>query len=185
MAIRRIFRIDDDEDQKILKTRCRTVQLPNPALRQLAADMFETMHEANGVGLAAPQVGIAQRLAVIHIPAPTEEQPDGTQVEVGPEQNYVLINPEIVKAGGPEVISAEGCLSLPGWYGDVPRQAWVTVDYTDLNGKQQRIRRANGLLSRALQHEIDHLDGILFTERMRDLATLRDLSKEDEQPVAE
>jgi peptide deformylase len=181
MAIRRILRIDDDADQKILKTRCRTVQLPNPALRQLAADMFETMHEANGVGLAAPQVGITQRLAVIHIPAPTEEQPDGTLVEVGPEQNYVLINPEIVKVGGPELIGSEGCLSLPGWYGDVPRQAWVTVDYTDLNGKQQRIRRASGLLSRALQHEIDHLDGILFTERMRDLSTLRDMSKEDEQ----
>lgn len=185
MAIRRILRIDDDDDRKILKTRCRAVQLPNPALSKLAADMFETMHEANGVGLAAPQVGIAQRLAVVHIPAPTEEQPDGTLVEVGPEQNYVLINPEIVKAGGPEVISSEGCLSLPGWYGDVPRQAWVTVDYTDLKGKQQRIRRATGLLSRALQHEIDHLDGILFTERMRDLSTLRDLSKEDDQPPVE
>jgi peptide deformylase len=145
--------------------------------------MFETMHEANGVGLAAPQIGITQRIAVITIPPPTEEQPDGTFLEVGPEQNYVLINPEIVKAGGQELIGQEGCLSLPGWYGDVPRQAWVTVDYTDLSGKQQRIRRATGLLARALQHEIDHLDGILFTERMRDLSTLRDLSKEDHPPA--
>jgi peptide deformylase len=183
MAVRRILRIDDEADRKILKTHCHEVKLPNPALRQLAADMFETMHAANGVGLAAPQVGITQRMAVIHIPAPVEEKPDGTLVEVGEEQNYVIINPEIVKRSPNTVIGQEGCLSLPGWYGEVPRNAWVTVEYTDLDGKRQRIRRATGLLARALQHEIDHLDGVLFTERMTDLSTLRDLSKEDEQPA--
>ncbi len=185
MAIRRILRIDDEEDRKILKTRCFDVKLPNSGLRQLAADMFETMHAANGVGLAAPQIGLTQRLAVIHIPAPVEEQPDGTLVEVGEEQNYVLINPEIVKASEQEVVGQEGCLSLPGWYGDVPRAAWVTVEFSDLDGRRQRLRKAGGLLGRALQHEIDHLNGVLFTERMRDLSTLRDLSKEPDQPAGE
>jgi peptide deformylase len=180
MALRRILRIDSEEERKVLKTRCHPVKQISPAVRQLAVDLFETMHSVDGVGLAAPQVGITQRMAVITIPAPVEERPDGTYVEVGPEQNYVLINPEIVKTADQEVLGQEGCLSLPGWYGEVPRRAWVTVEYTDLEGRRQRIRRATGLLARALQHEIDHLDGILFTERMRDLSTLRDLSKEQD-----
>jgi peptide deformylase len=174
MAIRRILRIDNPEDQKVLKTRCHPARLPNKALRQLIADLFETMDAANGVGLAAPQVGITQRIAVIGIPPAVEEREDGTLVEVAPGQDYVLINPEIIKVSDQEVIGQEGCLSLPGWYGEVPRASWVTVEYQDLDGKRQRIRRATGLLARALQHEIDHLDGVLFTERIRDLSTLKD-----------
>lgn len=185
MSLRRILRIDDPDDKKVLTSRCHPVRMPNPALKQLAADMFETMHAANGVGLAAPQIGITQRLAVITIPAELEERADGTVVELAPELNFVLINPEIVKAGSQEVTGLEGCLSLPGWYGDVPRAAWVTVEYTDLAGKRQRIRKATGLLARALQHEIDHLDGILFTERMRDLSTLKDYSQEEAPASAE
>jgi peptide deformylase len=185
MALRRILRIDDEADRRTLKARSHPVKLPNGSLRQLVSDMFETMHAVNGVGLAAPQVGITQRLAVITIPPAVEEQPDGTLVEVEPGEDFVLINPEIVKTSDEEVIGQEGCLSLPGWYGDVPRQSWVTVEYSDLNGKRQRIRRAAGLLGRALQHEIDHLDGILFTERMRDLSTLKDYSQEPDQPPAD
>jgi peptide deformylase len=188
MAQRRILQINDPDDLKILKTRCHPVKLPNPGLKQLIADMFETMHAANGVGLAAPQIGITQRLTVIYIPAEVEEREDGTLVELTPEQSYVLLNPEIVKAGATEVTGQEGCLSLPGWYGEVPRPSWVTVDYQDLNGKRQRLRKASGLLGRALQHEIDHLDGILFTERMRDLSTLKDYradaqNQDVEEPV--
>jgi peptide deformylase len=175
MALRRILQIEIPEDKKILKTHCHPVKAISPALRQLAADMFETMHAANGVGLAAPQIGLTQRIAVVWIPAEVEEHSDGTHVEVAPEESYVLINPEIVKSSVQEEIGQEGCLSLPGWYGDVPRHAWVTVEYTDLDGKRRRIRKADGLLGRALQHEIDHLDGVLFTERIRDLSTLRDL----------
>lgn len=181
MALRRILRIDDEADRVILKTRCHPVKFPNPALRKLAADLFETMHAADGVGLAAPQVGLSQRMAVVHIPAPVEEQPDGSFVEVGEEQNYVLINPEIIKSADNLMVGQEGCLSLPGWYGDVPRAAWVTVEYSDLDGRRKRIRRATGLLARALQHEIDHLDGILFTERMTDLSTLHDIREEQSQ----
>lgn len=181
MTIRRIIRIDNEDERKILKTRCRPVKLPNPGLRQLINDLFETMDAANGIGLAAPQVGITQRLAVITIPAPTEEQPDGTFIEVGEQEDYVLINPSIIKSADEEELGQEGCLSLPSWYGEVPRKTWVTVEYSDLNGKRQRIRKASGLLGRALQHEIDHLDGILFTERMRDLSTLKEYTAQTEE----
>jgi peptide deformylase len=180
MAVRRILQIESPDDKRVLKTRSYPIKTISPALRQLAADMFETMHAANGVGLAAPQIGITQRIVVIWIPAEVEERPDGTTVEVAPEENYVLINPQIVKASANEDLGQEGCLSLPGWYGEVPRAAWVTVEYQDLDGKYKRIRKAGGLLGRALQHEIDHLDGVLFTERIRDLSTLKDLRKENE-----
>ena len=183
MAVRRILQIENPDDKKILKTRCHPIKTFSPALKQLAADMFETMHAANGVGLAAPQIGITQRIAVIWIPPEIEEREDGTRVEVAPEESFVLINPQIVKTGAGEDIGQEGCLSLPGWYGDVPRHSWVTVEYQDLDGKYRRIRKAGDLLGRALQHEIDHLDGVLFTERMRDLSTLKDLRTESANAV--
>src|SRR5688572_18792301 len=99
MAVRRILRIDDPADLKTLKARSRPVRLPNPALRALAADMFETMHAADGVGLAAPQIGLLQRLVVITIPAEIEILVDGSEQIVVPAQDYVLANPEIVKLG--------------------------------------------------------------------------------------
>src|SRR5689334_8941762 len=97
MPLRRILRIDDPDDKKVLKTRSRPVRLPNPALKPLVADMFATMHAADGVGLAAPQIGLLQRLAVVTIAAEVETQPDGTDVIITPAQHYTLINPEIVK----------------------------------------------------------------------------------------
>lgn len=183
MAIRRILRIDNQEDKKILKTRCRPIKLPDRTLKQLVADMFETMQQANGVGLAAPQVGLSIQLCVIEIPAEYETREDGSEVEVAPAEQYVLINPRITKMSDELIDRHEGCLSLPGWYGDVPRAAWVTVEFQEPNGKVRRLRKADGLLGWAIQHEVDHLNGILFTERIRDLSTLRDLSKEDEEPV--
>ncbi len=180
MSLRRILRIDNPEDKRILKTNCRPIKLPNREIKQLIADMFETMHDASGIGLAAPQVGLPIRLTVIWIPPMYEQQEDGTEVETAPAEEYVLINPKIVKMSNEEIIRHEGCLSLPGWYGDVPRTTWVTVEYQDLTGKMRRIRKADGLLGWVIQHEVDHLNGILFTERIRDLSTLRDLSKEQE-----
>jgi peptide deformylase len=176
MALRRIFRIDSDNDKKILKTHCRPVKLPDRTLKQLVADMFETMHAANGVGLAAPQVGLPIQLCIIEIPPEIEEQEDGTEVEVAPAEQYVFFNPKIVKSSDQEVMREEGCLSLPGWYGQVPRYTWVTVEFQDINGKVRRLRKADGLLGWAIQHEVDHLNGILFTERIRDLSTLRDMT---------
>jgi peptide deformylase len=179
MAIRRIYRIDDEEEKKILKARCRPLKLPDPKLKHLIADMFETMHDANGVGLAAPQIGLSLALTVIETPAVHEKREDDTVVEVEPEQRLVLINPQIVKMSKEEVIRQEGCLSLPGWYGDVPRATWVTVEYQEPNGKRRRLRKAGGFLGWAIQHEVDHLNGVLFTERIRDLSTLRNLAAEE------
>jgi len=184
MALRRILRIDDEADKKILKAHCRPVKLPDRTLRQLVADMFETMNAANGVGLAAPQVGLPIQLCVIEIPPEVEEREDGTEVEVAPAEQYVLFNPKIVRTSGDEVLRDEGCLSLPGWYGYVPRHSWVTVEFQDINGKERRLRKADGLLGWALQHEIDHLNGVLYTERIRDLSTFRDITVEQEEPVA-
>lgn len=181
MAIRRVYRIDDPDDKKILKTRCRPVKLPDRRLKQLIEDMFETMRAHEGVGLAAPQIGLTIRLNVIEIPPTYEEREDGTRVEKTPAEQYVLINPKIVKMSQEEVIRNEGCLSLPGWYGDVPRATWVTVEYQELNGKQRRLRKADGFLGWVIQHEVDHLNGVLFTERIRDLSTLRDVTKELEE----
>lgn len=184
MAKRRILRIDDAADKKTLKMHCRPIKLPDRNLRQLAADMLETMHAANGVGLAAPQVGLPIQLCVIGIPAEIEEREDGSLVEVAPAEEYVLINPRIVKTSGDEVLRDEGCLSLPGWYGMVPRHSWVTVEFQDPSGKLRRLRKADGLLGWAIQHEVDHLHGVLFTERIRDLSTLRDITREPDEPVA-
>jgi peptide deformylase len=185
MAIRRVLRIDNEDDKKILKMHCRPVKLPDRTLKQLVADMFETMHAANGVGLAAPQVGLPIQLCIIGIPPEYEEQEDGSEVEVAPAEEYVLFNPKIVKTSGEEVMRDEGCLSLPGWYGQVPRQTWVTVEFQDLTGKARRLRKADGLLGWAIQHEVDHLNGVLFTERMRDIGTLRDITVEpDPAPTA-
>jgi len=181
MAIRRVLRIDNDDDKKTLKMHCRPVKLPDRSLKQLVADMFETMHANNGVGLAAPQVGLPIQLCIIEIPAETEERDDGTVVTIAPAEPYVLFNPKIVKTSGEEVLRDEGCLSLPGWYGQVPRQTWVTVEFQDITGKARRLRRADGLLGWAIQHEVDHLNGILFTERIRDLSTLRDVTQPVEQ----
>jgi peptide deformylase len=184
MALRRVLQIDDDEDRKTLKMRCRPIKLPDKRLKALIDDMFETMRANDGVGLAAPQVGLPIRLIVIEVPPTYEEQEDGTKVEVSPAEQYYFINPKIVKMSSEEVIRNEGCLSLPGWYGDVPRASWVTVEYQELNGKQRRMRKVDGILGWVLQHEVDHLEGILFTERIRDLSTLRDARQEEQEAEA-
>lgn len=184
MAILRILQINNPEDNKILKTPCQPVKLPEKGLKRLIADMIETLHHANGVGLAAPQIGRSIQITVIWIPAAIEKQEDGTEVEVAPEEHYVLINPKIVQMSKEEIIRQEGCLSLPDWYGEVPRATWVTVEYQELNGKKRRLRKVDGLLGWVIQHEVDHLNGILFTDRMEDPSALRHIS-ELEQEEAE
>jgi peptide deformylase len=174
MAPYRILRIDDPADNKILKSRSQPVKLPNPGLQPLIDDMITTMHLADGAGLAAPQIGLLQRIIVIfvaHADADLPPQPVAQQRSDG--THYVLINPQIIKASADDVTVLDGCLSLPGWYGAVPRSRWVTVDYQDMHGRRQRIRKAEGLLSYALQHEIDHLNGVLYTERITELATFK------------
>jgi peptide deformylase len=144
-------------------------------LRRLAQDMYETMLDAPGIGLAAPQVGVLLRLITIEVPDDYLE--DGR-----PGASLILINPEIVKATGSQYDPPEGCLSIPHWIGNVPRAERVVVKARDLDFREVRIR-AEGMVARALQHEIDHLDGILFTDRIVDKDTLKFLPpKPDGRP---
>lgn len=133
--------------EPVLRQKCREVTVINKKIKKLLDRMKETMYKANGVGLAAPQVGVSKRIVV---------------VDAG-EGFWELINPEIVFQEGEEV-DVEGCLSIPGVAGEVNRAARVRVRALDRDGQQQVIS-AQGLGARALQHEIDHLDGILFIDK--------------------
>ena len=144
MALRNIRKLGDD----ILRKKCRKVEEIDDRIKTLLDDMAQTMYEANGVGLAAPQIGILKRIAVIDVG-------DGI---------IELINPEIISVYGSEVAD-EGCLSVPGKYGKVERPTEVTVRATDRDGNEYEIT-GEGLLARALCHEIDHLDGIVFVDKV-------------------
>jgi len=101
--------------------------------------------------------------------------------EIAPSELVVMINPEIIKASEETITMQEGCLSMPGRYGDVPRASWVTIKYQDVRGKEQRIRHASSegyKIGRIAQHEIDHLDGVMFTDRMADITSLVDLRQD-------
>ena len=140
-----------------LKRKSLPVEKPSEDLNSLLDDMLETMHDANGVGLAAPQVGKNIRVLVIDVPFPEEDR----------REFYELINPEIVSSRGFQM-GEEGCLSVPGFFANIRRKERVRVSALDRTGKRFTID-AEGMLSRVLQHEIDHLDGILFFDRLRRL----------------
>jgi peptide deformylase len=154
---------------QILKTRARPVK-PSDAdlVRGLIPRMFATMYKAPGIGLAAPQVGESLRLVVIDL-APNDKR-----------QPHSLINPEIIAVSDERATREEGCLSLPGQYADITRPARVKVRYLDETGVKREME-ADGLLSACLQHEIDHLDGILFVDHLSTLKRnmiMRRLAKE-------
>lgn len=151
MALRPIIYADNPR----LRQKSKKVKNFGPALQTLVNDMLETMHEANGLGLAAPQVNVLERVIVIELPEDEEDDQSG--------KVFAVVNPEIVRAEGMEE-GEEGCLSIPGWWGEVKRATLVTVKGQDVKGKPVRIK-AEGMLARAFQHEIDHLDGILFIDR--------------------
>jgi peptide deformylase len=134
----------------ILRRRAALVDSVTPEIRGVVADMIDTMYDEVGIGLAAPQVGTSLRLIVVG--------DDETRAA------RVLVNPVIAEAGG-EVTAEEGCLSIPGIFAPVTRAAWVAVDARDLDG-QPLTMKGHGLLARVLQHEIDHLDGVLFIDRL-------------------
>jgi len=139
----------------VLRQRAEAVAEVDDALRRLAQDMFDTMYEADGVGLAAPQVGLLTRLIVV----------DPREQGVEP---VALVNPRVVELGGDTDRAEEGCLSIPGVRDVVERPVKATVEALDLDGEPIRIE-AEGLLARVLQHEIDHLEGILFPDRLSPL----------------
>jgi peptide deformylase len=140
----------------VLRQKARRVSQVDRTLQKLIDDMVETMQKAPGVGLAAPQVGVPLRLAVLDVD----------------DKITVILNPEIIKSAG-EVELDEGCLSVPGFWGRLNRAERVSVKALDRNGKELRIRDAEGLFAQALQHEIDHLDGHLYIDRMETLDKLQ------------
>jgi peptide deformylase len=144
----------------VLRTEAEKVRAFTSDLRLLADDMVDTMRAAPGVGLAAPQVGISQRLIVVEFAEPPEE-PDA---EPADPQLFRVVNPEVVLQSRQTVIGTEGCLSLPGYLGDVERSRTVTVRGFSPDGQPITIR-ADGWLARIFQHEVDHLNGILFIDR--------------------
>jgi peptide deformylase len=136
----------------ILREQAQAVREVDDEVRQLVTDLFETMHADDGIGLAANQVGVTRRVAV---------------VEAGDEPHVVLIDPEIVEREG-KIRGEEGCLSIPDIFGDVERSARIVVETTTLDGERARVE-ASDLVSRAIQHEIDHLDGVLFIDHLSPL----------------
>ncbi|NLG72332.1 MAG: peptide deformylase [Chloroflexi bacterium] len=152
MAIREIVTIPNS----VLRRKARKVTEFGPELQTLLDDMVDTMRAAPGVGLAGPQVGVPLRVIVVEY---GEREEDGV-----PPRLYKVVNPEIVRASAETEMGAEGCLSIPGYLGDVERSVAVTVKGFNSQGKPIRIK-ASGWLARIFQHEIDHLDGILFTDR--------------------
>ncbi len=152
MAILRVTKYGENIlRQKLKPVDFKTIE---PILPSLLKDMEETCLAVRGVGLAANQIGLEYRLAVILIPESTEEN--------APLKRYVIINPEIISKRG-EKLEEEGCLSLPGLWAEVKRATDVTLKYIDENGQEQ-VKRACGLLAKAFQHEVDHLDGKLFID---------------------
>jgi peptide deformylase len=150
--------------EPVLAQKGAAVTVFDAALKKLVEEMFDSMYAAQGIGLAAPQIAISQRLTVIDV-----------SFKKNPEEKIVLINPEIIERKGKQV-EEEGCLSLPEIREKVQRAAWVKVRAQDVNGEWFEIE-GEELLARAMQHEIDHLDGILFIDRLsrlkRDLVIRR------------
>jgi peptide deformylase len=163
MAIRIIVKHPDS----VLREKAKPVPMVTPNIQKLLTDMAETMYDAPGVGLAAPQIGISKRVIVI---------------DVGDEHGLIeMVNPEILEAGG-EQLGPEGCLSIPNLQGDVLRKDKLKVKGLDRNG-QEIVMEVSGFLSRAFQHEIDHLNGVLFIDIAKRVYEPSRDEDEDEETV--
>ncbi|HEV7246365.1 MAG TPA: peptide deformylase [Shinella sp.] len=141
----------------ILRQVSKPIETVDSEVKKLADDMLETMYDAPGIGLAAIQIGVARRMLVLDVSKDGEDK-----------QPLVFINPEVVSASDARSVYEEGCLSIPDYYAEVERPAAITVKYLDRDGKQQ-IVEADGLLATCLQHEIDHLNGVLFIDHISKL----------------
>ncbi len=164
MTIRPIVFSDDP----LLRRKSRRVRRVTPATQQLIDDMIETMRAANGIGLAAIQVGVPERVVVVQVPPerdPEQESEDEENPDRG--QLYVVVDPKLSAKSREIEDGIEGCLSIPGWIGEVARHSSVTIRGLDRQGQKVRIK-ADGLLARVFQHEIDHCEGVLFTDHIED-----------------
>ena len=157
----------------ILRRKAKRVGKIDGSVQKLIDDMIETMYASRGVGLAANQIGVALRVLVMGIPDAEDET----------VHEYVLVNPEIVKKGGQREVE-EGCLSIPGYRGMLTRSEWVKVKGLDRDGHEVRLK-ADELMAQALEHEIDHLDGILYLDRMKEQGTLDTLTEIEAGEAAE
>ncbi len=162
--IRRVLELPDPE----LREHSAPVAEITPDIVRLAGDMFDTMHANSGIGLAAPQIGVHARLFVLELPADDDEPLSG--------QEFVLINPEMELTGACNEM-VEGCLSLPGFRADVERAEGVTVAFTQLDGARVSLD-AQGLFAQAVQHETDHLNGVLFIDHLKSLLDLEKIPPE-------
>lgn len=160
--------------EKVLREKAVPVTAVDDRLRSIADEMLETMHASRGVGLAAQQVGLTERMCVIDIPEGCEE-PEDELFNAPIRMPLKMWNPVVIAVEGSQR-DKEGCLSFPGIGGSLTRAAQATVDYLDENNVRQVIT-ARGFLARALQHEIDHLDGILYIDRMSAVERLASASK--------
>lgn len=172
MALRTIIYANDPR----LRQKAKPVRQFGPALKALAEDMLETMRAAHGIGLAAPQIGLLQQVIVVELPKDEQDPQSG--------KSYALVNPQLVEASRQEVEGIEGCLSLPTWYGRVWRPEWVVVRAKSPLGKPIRLK-ARGMLARVILHEMDHLEGVLFTDRVRDSQGLWQELPEEAQEARE
>lgn len=148
-----------------LRQKAKRVRNIDGSIQRLIDDMVETMHQAQGVGLAAPQIGVPLRVIVIGLPG---------------EETIALVNPQIVKRSGERQV-IEGCLSVPGYRGEIKRSAKVTAKGLDRYGREIRIK-GEGLLAEALEHEIDHLNGVLYIDHLESLDELYEIEVETETP---
>ncbi len=145
----------------VLRQPAKKVRQVDAAIRRLIDDMIESMYAAQGVGLAAPQIGVPLRVVVLGMP---QEEP------------FALINPVVVRRSGTRRLESEGCLSVPGYRAPITRSEKVVVRALDVHGKEIRVRAESNLLAQALEHEVDHINGFLYVDR---LDTMSDLMKLD------
>lgn len=172
MAIRPVLTMEN----LVLRQKARKVSAFGPALQRLVDDMLETMRDEPGIGLAANQIGVPQRVIVVELPQDEEDPQSG--------KTYAVANPKIVRASREQEEMEEGCLSVPGLVGDVWRSVEVTVTGQDVHGKRIRIK-ASDLLARVFQHEIDHLNGILFIDRIESPDKIRHIVRPEEAETGE
>jgi len=158
MAARAMQRLPSDS---VLRRKAKRVPTVDRSIQRLIDDMAETMHQVGGVGLAAPQIGVSLRVVVLQMPG---------------EEPIAIVNPEIVRRAGEREVT-EACLSVPGYGGEIKRSVSVTVKGWDRNGKAIRIK-ATGLMAQALEHELDHLNGVLFIDHIESQDKLHRLEAE-------
>lgn len=175
MPIREIIKHPND----ILRRKAQPVKEIDAEIRHLLDDMVETMRQAPGVGLAGPQVNVPLRVIVVEYGEEPEEEEDG---EPAPKQLFTLVNPEITRSSTETEAAMEGCLSIPGLVGEVERSSSVTLNALNKRGQPVKIK-AKGWLARIFQHEVDHLNGVLFIDRATKVQSIQEEEKE-ETPLA-